>query len=70
VLTGPEAVRAFERLGFALVRVTGSHHVLKRQGHRYLLSVPVHGNKPVAPGTLRHLIQAAGITVEDFAARL
>jgi predicted RNA binding protein YcfA (HicA-like mRNA interferase family) len=47
-----------------------SHHVLKKPGHKYLLSVPVHGGKPVAPGILRHLIQAAGITVEAFTALL
>jgi predicted RNA binding protein YcfA (HicA-like mRNA interferase family) len=64
--TGKEAVNAFAKIGFVLTRICGSHHILKREGHRYLLSVPVHGNKPVKPGTLRSLIRDAEITVEDF----
>jgi len=66
VVTGPEAIRAFQKLGFRLERVRGSHHVLKRPGHVYLLTVPVHASKPLKPGTLRNLIRAAGISVEEF----
>lgn len=65
-VTGPETVSAFEKLGFVVARISGSHHVMKKQGHRYNLSVPVHGNKIVKRGTLRSLISDAGITVEDF----
>jgi predicted RNA binding protein YcfA (HicA-like mRNA interferase family) len=39
---------------------------LKREGHPYVLAVPVHGSKPIRPGTLRSLIRDAGITVERF----
>lgn len=60
-------MRAFERAGFALVRISGSHHIMKRDGHPFLLSVPVHGSDPVKRGTLRSLIRDAGLTVEEFA---
>jgi predicted RNA binding protein YcfA (HicA-like mRNA interferase family) len=40
---------------------------MKREGHRYLLSVPVHAGKTLKQGTLRGLIRAAGITPEQFA---
>jgi predicted RNA binding protein YcfA (HicA-like mRNA interferase family) len=64
---GRTAIRAFERAGFVLVRVAkSSHHILKRDGHPYLLSVPVHGGKPLKPGLLRGLIRDAGLTVEEF----
>lgn len=65
-VTGSEAVRAFTRLGFSLDRVAGSHHIMKRPGHQFLLSVPVHKNKPLKRGTLRSLINDAGVTVDQF----
>ena len=65
-VTGHEAIRAFARIDFVEVRTKGSHHALKKPGHRYVLTVPVHGKKPLKPGTLRKLIRDAGITVEAF----
>lgn len=68
-LTGRDVIVAFERLGFLLDRIEGSHHVLKKPGHRYLLSVPVHSGRAVKRGTLRRL-RDAGTTEEQFAALL
>jgi predicted RNA binding protein YcfA (HicA-like mRNA interferase family) len=65
-VTGEEAIRAFGIIGFQLVRVKGSHHILKREGHPSLLTVPVHGKKTLGVGLLRSLIRAAETTVEDF----
>jgi predicted RNA binding protein YcfA (HicA-like mRNA interferase family) len=65
-VTGPEAIRAFERIGFQVVRVRSSHHVMKRVGHPFSVVVPVHGNQSIPPGTLRALIRSAGIDVERF----
>ena len=70
VITGSQAVRAFERFGFRLDRVKGSHHILIRPGHRFHLSVPVHGDSPLKRGLLRQLIRAAGLTIEEFKASL
>ncbi len=66
-VTGRQAIAAFRKAGFEVVRIRGSHHVLKKAGHRYLLTVPVHGSNPLKPGTLRRLIRDAGLTVEQFA---
>ncbi|MBI1904596.1 MAG: type II toxin-antitoxin system HicA family toxin [Planctomycetia bacterium] len=70
VVTGSEAIRAFSKLGFTVARICGSHHVMKREGHELLLTVPVHGGTNLKRGTLRGLIRAAGITVEEFQALL
>lgn len=70
VVTGEQAVSAFQKVGFQVVRVKGSHHIMKKPGHRYNLSVPVHRGKALKKGTLRSLIEDAGITVADFAATL
>jgi predicted RNA binding protein YcfA (HicA-like mRNA interferase family) len=66
VVSGAQAVRAFERAGWRVDRQRGSHVVLLKGGHIASLSVPQH--REVAPGTLRALIRAAGMTVDEFAA--
>ena len=69
-VSGKDAVKAFEQLGFSQVRTTGSHVILKKEGHDYLLSVPVHGNKSLKKGTLNGLIRGSGVTREEFLAVL
>ncbi len=66
-VTGKEAIDAFSKVGFFVERISkSSHHILKKDGYRYLLSVPVHGKKTLKRGTLRNLIKAADISVERF----
>lgn len=65
-VAGTDAIKAFQKAGFNVVRITGSHHIMKRAGHRFVLSVPVHGNRPLKKGTLMSLIHAAGMTEEQF----
>ena len=67
---GSEVVAAFEKVGFQVVRVSGSHHIMKRDRHRFLLSVPIHGRQNLRPGTLRALIGDAGLTKDEFVALL
>jgi predicted RNA binding protein YcfA (HicA-like mRNA interferase family) len=61
-ISGREAIRAFERLGFRQVRQKGSHVVLRRENKGCV--IPLHDS--LALGTLRSAIKQAGITVEDF----
>jgi predicted RNA binding protein YcfA (HicA-like mRNA interferase family) len=65
-VSGKDAVRAFEGAGFVVARIVGSHHIMRKAGHPLILTVPVHRNQDVATGTLRSLISAAGLTVEEF----
>jgi predicted RNA binding protein YcfA (HicA-like mRNA interferase family) len=65
VVSGAEAVKAFQRAGWRVDRQRGSHVVLLKLGHIASLSVPQH--RELAPGTLRALIRAAGLSVEEFA---
>lgn len=65
-VTGRQCIRAFEKIGFELDRVRGSHHILVKPGHPYVLTIPVHRKRAIAKGTLRELIRAAGISVADF----
>lgn len=63
-MSGREVVRAFESMGWQVVRQRGSHIIMVREGHIATLSIPNH--KEVAKGTLRSLIRSAGLTVEEF----
>jgi len=65
-ISGREAVGAFERLGFAVVRQKGSHVVLRR-GDRGCV-IPMHNE--LAAGSLRNAIRQAGITVDEFVSAL
>ena len=63
-LNGKEDVRTFENLGWQVSRQSGSHIVLTKDGEMASLSVPNH--KEVAKGTLRSLIRAANMTIDEF----
>lgn len=65
-VTASQAIRAFAKAGFHVVRTTGSHHLLKKSGHRNNLAIPKHGSANLKPGLLRAQIRAAGLTVEEF----
>ena len=65
-VSGKKAVAAFEKPGFYVVRVRGSHHILKKDGHRLRLSIPVHAGETVGVGLLESQIANAGLTVEQF----
>lgn len=63
---GSEAVKALRRLGFESLRQTGSHHVMRKEERTVV--VPMH--KPIKPGTLRGLLEQAGVSLEDFVGAL
>lgn len=69
-ISGAEAVAAFQKAGWILDRVSGSHHILKRAGNPNRLSIPVHKGKYIGKGLLKAQIDAAGLTVAEFIALL
>ncbi len=61
-VSGKEARRALERLGFVFKRQRGSHVILRR-GNRGCV-VPMH--REISRGTLRGILEQAGVSVEEF----
>ena len=59
-----KAIKAFSKAGWVPHRQAGSHVVLRKEGLKVTLSIPKH--KELKPGLLRHLIKAAGLTVDEF----
>jgi predicted RNA binding protein YcfA (HicA-like mRNA interferase family) len=57
-------VRFLESLGFAVIRVRGSHHVMARETQR--TTVPVHGNRSLKIGTLRGILRDIDMSPDEF----
>jgi predicted RNA binding protein YcfA (HicA-like mRNA interferase family) len=58
-LSGKDMVRLLRSHGWTLVRITGSHHILKRGPHE--VSVPVHGNRSLGVGLERKILKWTGL---------
>jgi predicted RNA binding protein YcfA (HicA-like mRNA interferase family) len=65
-VTGRDFARLVERRGWILLRINGSHHIYGKTGSVVRLSVPIHGNKPLKTGLLRHLAKLADISDEEL----
>lgn len=63
-ISGAEAVRALEKLGFVVARQKGSHAVLRRGASGCV--VPLHRELKV--GTLAGALRQAGVTPDEFIA--
>jgi len=69
-VSGAEAIRALERLGFSQFRQRGSHVVLKRVGPERVAGCVVPLHKELASGTLRGILKQARVTPEEFIRKL
>lgn len=65
-VSGKELAKVLERHGWTLLRIQGSHHIYGRPGSIVRLSVPIHGNKPLKIGLLKHLLKMAELTEDDL----
>jgi predicted RNA binding protein YcfA (HicA-like mRNA interferase family) len=63
---GREFARMIELRGWRLLRITGSHHIYGKPGSIVRLSVPIHGNRPLKTGLLRHLAKLAQIPDDEL----
>ena len=69
-VSGQEAIRTLERLGFEEVRQRGSHVVLKKQTPEGALGCVVPLHRELAIGTLRGILKQAGVTSDEFVENL
>lgn len=65
-VSGSEAVRALQRLGFEIMRQRGSHIVMRRGSSGCV--VPNH--REIKVGTLSGVLRQAGVSAEEFMAAL
>jgi predicted RNA binding protein YcfA (HicA-like mRNA interferase family) len=65
-VSGQEAIRALERLGFRKVRQRGSHVVLKKETPAGAVGCAVSLHRELAIGTLQGILRQARVTPEEF----
>ena len=65
-VSGREFARLVERHGWRLLRINGSHHIYGKAGSVVRLSIPIHGNKALKTGLLRHLLKLAEISESEL----
>ena len=64
-VTARKVIGVLERLGFVLVRQSGSHAIYKNAaGIR--ITVPVHSKKILHPKVLKGVLKDTGLSVDDF----
>ncbi len=64
-VSGPDLVRALEKLGFTVRRQHGSHIIMRRDDPYAQTVVPNHSQ--LDRGTLRAILRQTGISPEDLA---
>ncbi|MEI7706808.1 MAG: type II toxin-antitoxin system HicA family toxin [Chlorobium sp.] len=65
-ISGKRFAKLLENKGWFLVRTSGSHHIYMKPGNPVRISVPMHGNKDLKLGLLRHFMNVAGITETEL----
>ncbi len=69
-VSGEEAVRALERLGFVQVRQRGSHVILKKQTPEGEVGCVVPLHRELAVGTLLRILKQARVSPDQFVDKL
>lgn len=62
--TGKQMLTFLEDIGYTIVRIRGSHHILTKDHLR--TSIPVHANRPLKIGTLRGILRDIEMSPSDF----
>ncbi|HUU12715.1 MAG TPA: type II toxin-antitoxin system HicA family toxin [Terriglobia bacterium] len=65
-VSGEEAVRALQRLGFVRIRQRGSHLILKKQTPEGAVGCVVPLHRELAIRTLHGILKMAGINPDEF----
>jgi predicted RNA binding protein YcfA (HicA-like mRNA interferase family) len=63
-ITGRELIDRLKSHGFLVVRVRGSHHVLRHADGRTTV-VPVHTGEVIGPGLFSKILADCSLRVED-----
>jgi predicted RNA binding protein YcfA (HicA-like mRNA interferase family) len=61
-----EVIRKLRRLGFEGPFGGGKHSVMRHPETGVKISVPMHSNRDLPLGTLRAIVKASGISIEQW----
>jgi len=66
IISGKDAIRVFDKIGYKVVRQKGSHIRLRDDNNQFHKPLTVPNHKVLKPGLLRMLIKDSGLTIESF----
>lgn len=66
IISGRQAARAFERIGYRVVRRRVSHIRLRDDQNPKHLPLTIPDHRELKPGLLRQLLRDADVTIEQF----
>jgi predicted RNA binding protein YcfA (HicA-like mRNA interferase family) len=64
-ITGNDLIRALKTVGFAVVRIRGSHHFLRHDDGRTTV-VPVHTGETIGPGLFHKILRDCQLSAEEL----
>lgn len=64
-ITGKQLIKALKSFGFEVVRIKGSHHILRNSEGKVTV-IPVHSNEIIGPGLLTKILTDCEIKREDL----
>ena len=65
-VSGRNFAKLLSQKGWELKKIHGSHHVYTKAGRKERISLPIHGNKPLKAGLLRHLMKIADVSETEI----
>jgi predicted RNA binding protein YcfA (HicA-like mRNA interferase family) len=60
-------IKFLERQGYSIIRIRGSHHVMRSGDH--WTTIPVHGSRALKIGTLRKILRDVEMSPLEFEQR-
>jgi len=66
VVSGKDAIKALSKIGFEHVRTKGSHAIMNKQTEKGKITIPVPLHSELAKGTLKSIMNAAELSLEDL----
>ena len=65
-ISGKQFAKLLEKHGWKLSRINGNHHIYTKEGEITRISLPIHGNKDLKIGLLKHLLIISGIDESEL----
>lgn len=59
IMNGKQVIKQLKKSGFEIVRISGSHHVMKKESCTVV--VPVHGSKDLKKGLIKSIEKQSGV---------
>ena len=65
-ISGRKLAKVLERQGWKLLRIQGSHHIYGKKNSEIRISVPIHGDKDLKIGLVKHILKISGIDEKEL----